>query len=237
MATPSDLPTVRHCRLCGNLCSNLFSVAWDKEGNEIPGTAQCDACDQRLRLEEYDKDGLITTRILMDAFYATYDWDGFDPAPSQSYQFLAKMRGRLGELIKKFDQTVWLPPDAKGLCWRVNQSTRSGMSAPEITDLPPALGIAKFMTMVSAGRCMLQVEAPDGSFVSMLTEECPYESADGIYHTDQKYEFSVHRMGLQGIKATAEVATSLLTNITAAFELKAVSLDDDTQVGFGFGRG
>jgi len=226
-ATPEEEP--RYCTLCGADTRGAYSAVW-RDGVEDLSTIRCLPCQREIRLRQYEETGRITTSLMTENYLDTWKWleRGEGPEPKRCQLLLRGSLDRLADLVKKFDREAWLPTEDGGLHAQVDASEKSGMSAD--TDALKDFGVAKFMTWVSAGRVLIQVEDPTGARVTLITVE---------KHNDHKYlggkpeDYPKHRMGIQGIDATEEEATLLLTNALAAFKAGSLTLHDDTDVGIG----
>lgn len=213
------IPDGIKCRKCGVGLKDNFAAEW-RDGERVEGTEQCNDCEDLDRLNRYQENHILTTKLMITAGIKCYEYaDGrTTDKPHPSWLAIYDAVRRLSELAKRFDREVWLPDltdPSKGLAGIVRPSTGKGM-ASDCKGLEP-LGIAKFMTYCIAGRCAIQVEDTQGHFVQIITAE----------------DEDAHRMGLNTIYATAGEATKLLTNVIEAWKAGALLHTDDDKVGIG----
>jgi hypothetical protein len=215
------IPDGLKCRKCGVAVTDNFIATW-KNGERVEGTEQCQACENEDRLSGYAKSRVLTSALVCEAGLECWEYaDGHtDVRPAQEWLDIYDATKKIQEMVKRFDQEVWLPdlenPDSdKGLASIVRPSRRKGMSS-DCTGLE-GLGITKFMTYCMAGRCAIQLNDPDGNFIQMITAE----------------DENAHRMGLNTIHATAGDALKLINNAIQAWKAGALEHTDDTDVGLG----
>ncbi len=202
----SSTETIPNCDACALPCERGQRETYegDKRTRVI-----CLDCADREDLAAYMKTGRLKSRFMITA---TLRWDrwkrGTDPTHIQTrnraYEKPAGEVEFLQKAVRTFDRAVWLPYMRQQVD---DEKVCAGMSFER-----DGLVVRTFVT---AGRAMVHIERGD-SWVSTVTEEGGREP----------------RMGLQGIDATAEEATRLLADATAAF-LGGAVLTADKNVGIG----
>ena len=178
------------------------------------------------RVETFRENKILTSKLMIDSilFNERIAWKSPIYGEDHPYLVVARSVDKLQVRTQLFDQGAWWPDEGQGLRDQVNASKKKGMSA---TGLEP-WGLKSLLTYVCAGRVMIQVNAPDGAWVSLMTVE---KHDDHEYLGGSPEDYPRHRMGVHGIHATEEQAELLLEGALKAFLAGGVELQDDTQVG------
>ncbi len=146
---------VTNCMRCENPLRGGYATHGQWRGEKYRVVlVQCHDCAQKERYEEYKENGIITARLLLDAFWL------------KDAKLFADIE-EISLLVKRFEKEVWF----SGLQKIVRKSRASGMSVK--------VGDFEMMTFCSAGRCMITMQKNNRQ-VTAITAEDEDESRMGL---------------------------------------------------------
>ncbi len=210
--------SVTNCQRCNSILERGYSSRYiDNKCIEVI----CFTCDKKETMEDYLKDKIITTRILMDSMLEVYRHvDGDIENEKKLTDLLFKSQGdesltakieiqiasaKIQKKIKEFESKIWF----NGLQEQVLKTKCRGVSAKLKTH-------NKFcvLTWTCAGRTMITIEDNDSS-VTCVADETSKDS----------------RTGFHGIRAKASDALDLIDLAIELYENKTLKFKDDDKVG------
>ncbi len=208
---------VTNCQRCNSILEHGYSGRYiDNKCIEVI----CFKCDKKETMEDYLKDKIITTRVLMDSMLAVHrhvdgDIDDVEKLSKLlklnfSDDMIAKIEiqiasAKIQKKIKEFESKIWF----NGLQEQVLKTKCRGVSAKLKTH-------NKFcvLTWTCAGRTMITIEDNDSS-VTCVADETSKQS----------------RTGFHGIRAKASDALDLIDLAIELYENKTLKFKDDDKVG------
>jgi len=195
----------KNCDRCNASLERGWSERWRGETHEtmVRIEAVCFDCDRKERHATYAASGVLTTRMLTDA--AIYGVRREHDKDSYNY-ILDKVERESEEIrrrVKDFERGVWF----RGLQKQVRATSHRGFRA-DGEDVC-------VLVWSCAGRTVMTIEPPDESHsVSLITADDETEPV----------------MGIQGICATKEQASALITAAISAYN-NGVAYRRDDKVG------
>lgn len=212
------------CKRCSTSCENGYSATWNEDGSHQDEI--CFKCDKKERIERYAKDKVLSTRLMTESILHRNDdrWGRarqlkHDEWTIHQLQEISKSIDKIEFEVELFDREVWFG----GLSKFVHEAKHSGYSAK----FGKLFNKNKFLSFTSAGRVIIQLEKPDGTFISLI--QLDEDLNDSNIRTD--YGLSVPKMGIQGILATANEAIELLQEGREAWKIGKIKLKQSS-VGF-----
>jgi hypothetical protein len=184
----------------------------------------CEICYESEYLEEYKKDGIITTRVMMEGSMAKYYFEEGDltrlrPERQEFYYQnktpllnVAKDVEEIQKLVDKFDEKHWSPYLKK--YWNDSSARGHKYNSKNCT----------VMMWGCAGRVLITAEEPAGN-VTMIFSDYDYSKADEW--TKQCCGDTKPRGGIQGICATKEVAVAIMEDL---IKIKKIKFSPDDKV-------
>lgn len=209
---------MHNCLICNREVSDRDHYRERVKGEEVIGRVH-EECYQGLRLVEFEKDGILTSGLTMEAALRTYRKD--TPANSP-WLPIRRACDRIHEKIKEFERAAWfggVEPQMKeqkyeGPRWTFERTKDSiqGLALP-VRGLSGNHNGIDMLVYTCAGRAMITLRQGDAEITVITAED---EQTD--------------RMGQQGICATEAQAIALLE---AGKDWKCFNLKPSTSVGIG----
>lgn len=209
---------VKNCMRCNTDLERGYSSRYvNNECKEVI----CFKCDKKETMEDHLKDGIITTRLMMDCMMDVYklvDGDVHNEdkllallRQDHAVEMKAKIKVQLATTqiqskIKEFETRVWfsgvqaqvLATKCRGVCAKLGKKYNNFC----------------VLTYSICGRTMITIE-DDKASVTCVADETSKES----------------RTGLHGINATGDEAIRLISQAIKLYEDKTLKFKDDDKVG------